>query len=117
MFIAIALAPIGADAASWLARLMLVALITLIGWTAITALNIAADLYLREFRVDVEDDLLARKHVAQVRILLCDGEVLVVLVTIGAALMTFEPVRQYGVSLFASAGIASIIAGLAARPC
>ena len=48
--------------------------------------------------------------------LLRAGDVLVVLVTIGAALMTFEPVRQYGVSLFASAGVAGIVAGLAARP-
>ncbi len=30
--------------------------------------------------------------------------------------MTFGPVRQYGVSLFASAGVAGLIAGLAARP-
>ena len=30
--------------------------------------------------------------------------------------MTFAPVRQYGVSLFASAGAASLIVGLAARP-
>ena len=41
---------------------------------------------------------------------------LVVVVTIAIALMTFEPVRQYGVSLFASAGVAGIVAGLAARP-
>jgi len=31
-------------------------------------------------------------------------------------LMTFEPVRQYGLSLFASAGVAGLIVGLAARP-
>ena len=30
--------------------------------------------------------------------------------------MTFPAVRQYGLSLFASAGIAGIVAGLAARP-
>ena len=30
--------------------------------------------------------------------------------------MTFDPVRQYGISLFASAGAAGIILGLAARP-
>src|SRR5438132_5830971 len=30
--------------------------------------------------------------------------------------MTFDSVRQYGVSLFASAGVAGIVAGLAARP-
>jgi small-conductance mechanosensitive channel len=41
---------------------------------------------------------------------------LIVVVTLSAVLMTFEPVRQYGVSLFASAGVAGLIAGLAARP-
>jgi len=52
----------------------------------------------------------------QVRVLMRAADVLVVIITFGAALMTFEPVRQYGVSLFASAGVAGIIAGLAARP-
>ncbi|MGE5536864.1 MAG: mechanosensitive ion channel family protein, partial [Acidobacteriota bacterium] len=67
-------------------------------------------------RLDVEDNLLARKHNTQIRVLLRSVDVLIVLFTIGTALMTFEPVRQYGVSLFASAGVAGIIAGLAARP-
>jgi len=40
----------------------------------------------------------------------------VIVVTAGFALMTFDAVRQYGVSLFASAGVAGILAGLAARP-
>ena len=39
-----------------------------------------------------------------------------VIVTLGAALMSFDSVRQYGVSLFASAGAASLVVGLAARP-
>ena len=30
--------------------------------------------------------------------------------------MTFDAVRQYGISLFASAGVAGLVAGLAARP-
>ena len=38
------------------------------------------------------------------------------MLTLSAALMTFPAVRQYGVSLFASAGVAGIVAGLAARP-
>ena len=41
---------------------------------------------------------------------------LLAIITLGAALMTFPAVRQYGVSLFASAGVAGIVAGLAARP-
>ena len=116
MVIAIPVAPLDPETTQWLARLLLIGVIGLIGWTGITALNIAADLYLRQFRLDVDDNLLARKHVTQVRVLLRAGDVLVVLVTFGATLMTFEPVRQYGVSLFASAGVAGIVAGLAARP-
>ncbi|HEY1472689.1 MAG TPA: mechanosensitive ion channel domain-containing protein [Pseudolabrys sp.] len=116
MAIAIPVAPIGSDTAAWAGRLLLIAVIGLIGWAAITALNIAADLYLLRFRLDVEDNLMARKHLTQVRVLQRAADVLVVLVTVGAALMTFEAVRQYGVSLFASAGVAGIVVGLAARP-
>jgi small-conductance mechanosensitive channel len=43
-------------------------------------------------------------------------DTLLIIVTVAAALMTFEPVRQYGVSLFASAGVAGLVVGLAARP-
>ncbi|MGC1868824.1 MAG: mechanosensitive ion channel domain-containing protein [Pseudolabrys sp.] len=76
----------------------------------------AASLYLRRFSLDSDDNLLARKHNTQVRVLSRTLDVVLVLLTLGAALMTFPAVRQYGLSLFASAGIAGIIAGLAARP-
>jgi small-conductance mechanosensitive channel len=60
--------------------------------------------------------LLARKHVTQMRILQRVAKTLLAIVTAAAALMTFDSVRQYGVSLFASAGAAGLILGLAARP-
>jgi small-conductance mechanosensitive channel len=116
MMIIIPAAPIDPAIATGLARLLLIAIIGLIGWAAIVALRIAADLYLQRFRIDTPDNLLARKHFTQVHVLVRTADVLVVIITIGAALMTFEPVRQYGVSLFASAGVAGIVAGLAARP-
>ena len=116
VMIAIPVAPIGADTAFILTRVLLIVEIALIGWTAVTALHIGADLYLRRFRVDTEDNLLARKHLTQVRVLVRTFDVLLVIFTVGAALMTFPAVRQYGVSLFASAGVAGLIAGLAARP-
>ncbi len=68
------------------------------------------------FALDVADNLLARKHVTQIRVLVRVLDVVIALVTIGFALMTFDAVRQFGVTLFASAGVAGIIAGLAARP-
>ena len=116
MIVAIPVAPLPPETAALLARLMAVAVIGLIGWAAIIALHIAADLYLRRFRLDIDDNLLARKHNTQVRVLARTIDVLLIMLTLGAALMTFPAVRQYGVSLFASAGIAGIVAGLAARP-
>jgi small-conductance mechanosensitive channel len=50
------------------------------------------------------------------RILQRVAKTLLAIVTAAAALMTFDSVRQYGVSLFASAGAAGLILGLAARP-
>lgn len=116
MIIVIPVVPIPSDAAEILARVLLMAVIGLVGWAAIVTLHISADVYLRRFRLDSADNLLARKHTTQIRVLLRAADVLLVLITLGAALMTFAAVRQYGYSLFASAGVAGIIAGLAARP-
>ena len=72
--------------------------------------------YLRRFSLDAEDNLLARKHVTQIGILKRAADTLIVIMTVAAAMMSFEEVRQYGVSLFASAGVAGLAIGLAARP-
>jgi len=95
---------------------LLIAFILVIGWAAAKALDIGVELYLRRFRIDVEDNLLARKHYTQVNILRRTAQTVLVIVTISSALMTLSAVRQYGVSLFASAGAAGLILGLAARP-
>ncbi len=95
---------------------LLVALVLALGWTASKALDIGAELYLRRFRIDTADNLLARSHITQVNILRRTAQTLLVVITISTALMTLEAVRQYGVSLFASAGAAGIVLGLAARP-
>jgi small-conductance mechanosensitive channel len=88
----------------------------LIGWMSLTILHIFANLYLLRFRIDLADNLLARKHVTQVGVLVRVADTIIILVTAGFALMTFEAVRQYGVSLFASAGVAGVVFGIAAQP-
>ncbi len=109
-------APLEPDTKIALVRVLALATICLFGWIALAVLHIGANLYLLNFRIDVEDNLLARKHVTQVRVLLRALDTVIVLVTLGFALMTFSEVRQYGVSLFASAGAAGVIFGLAAQP-
>ncbi len=93
-----------------------VALVVLIGWTSLVAVDVGAALHIRRYRIDVDDNLLARKHLTQVKILKRTVNVLIYLVTAATATMAFDTVRQFGVSLFASAGVAGIAIGLAARP-
>jgi small-conductance mechanosensitive channel len=95
---------------------LLIAFIVLVGWVVRVALNIWMSVYLRQFKLDAEDNLLARKHVTQSRILMRVANVLIVLVTAAAILMTFDTVRQYGVSLLAAGGAAGIVVGLAFQP-
>ena len=109
-------APFDPVVSTALARILLLAFIVLAGWIAHIAVETTSTLYLRRFETGSADNLLARKHVTQVRILKRAAHTLIVVITLSAALMTFEPVRQYGVSLFASAGVAGLIVGLAARP-
>ena len=116
--IAIALPAAGFDpvVADSLRHALLIGFIVLAGWIAIVAVQIFGDIYLLRYRVDVQDNVLARKHLTQIRILARAAITLVVVITAGLALTTFESVREYGVSLFASAGVAGLVAGLAARP-
>jgi small-conductance mechanosensitive channel len=102
--------------ADGLRHALLIGFIVLLGWTGLIALDIASAIYMRRFRVDAADNLLARKHLTQVRILRRAAIILVVIVTAGFALMTVSGVRQWGVSLLAAGGAASIIVGLALQP-
>jgi small-conductance mechanosensitive channel len=70
---------------------------------------------LQQYRLDVADNLEARKIHTQVRVLKRAAVVIVGIVTLASVLMIFEPVRQLGTSILASAGIAGIIVGLAAQ--
>jgi small-conductance mechanosensitive channel len=89
--------------------------ILLVGWSCMAAVGLVGDLYLDRFKTGFENAL-TRKHVTQVRLLRRAAQVMLGLITAGAAMMTLPAIRQYGVSLFASAGAAGIVVGLAARP-
>ncbi|GGB28072.1 mechanosensitive ion channel protein MscS [Tistrella bauzanensis] len=99
-----------------IARVLQLGVIGLIGWIAITIVQTVVDINKRRYRIDVADNLLARKHRTQLMLLQRVVIGLVVVLTVAAMLMTFPSVRQFGVSLFASAGVAGIIFGLAAQP-
>ena len=89
--------------------------ILLVGWSAIAGVGLAGDLYLGRFNTGYEDPL-TRKHITQARLMRRVSQVLIALIAVAVAMMTLPGIRQYGVSLFASAGAAGIVVGLAARP-
>lgn len=110
------MAQITAELEAILKDILVVSFVVLAGWSALTATSVAAALYSQRLDVAAADNLLARKQLTQVHILRRAADTLIVVITIAAALMTFEHVRQYGVSLFASAGVAGLVVAFAARP-
>src|ERR1700744_1583245 len=109
-------APLDDELRDTLTHLFAVGTIALVGWISIRAVDLVASRYLNRFGTDITENFLARKHVTQVRVFKRVTDTMIVIVVISTALMTFDSVRQYGVSLFASAGAAGLILGLAARP-
>src|SRR3974377_2560485 len=65
MIIAVPVAPIEPSTQRLLARLLLMAIIGLVGWAILMALNIGATIYLRRFRLNAEDNLLPRQTKTQ----------------------------------------------------
>ncbi|MDR6951800.1 small-conductance mechanosensitive channel [Ancylobacter sp. 3268] len=114
--IAAPVAPLSLQGTFWVRHILLLCSIALVAWLAHTALHIWVTVYLRRFKLDAEDNLLARKHVTQTRILRRVAAAIIFTVALSAALMTFESVQQYGVSLLASAGAAGLVVGLALQP-
>ena len=111
-----ALSPLTTEEAQVLWRLLTVGTIICIAWMSYTALYIWSTIHMRRFKLDAEDNLMARKHITQSRILVKVSKILIIVIAVAAVLMTFDAVRQYGVSLLASAGAAGIVAGLALQP-
>ncbi|HBS06109.1 MAG TPA: hypothetical protein DEA96_14170 [Leptospiraceae bacterium] len=72
-------------------------------------------LYLRRFNMQTSDNLAARKVHTQVRIIERIAIVFILFLAIITAALSFEQVREFGVSILASAGVLGIILGFAAQ--
>jgi small-conductance mechanosensitive channel len=92
--------------------LLLIAAVALILYQLVLAVEV---LLLAQFRLDVADNLQARRVYTQVIVLRKVAVVVIGIFTIASMLMVFESVRQFGTSILASAGIAGIIIGFAAQ--
>ena len=98
-----------------LEQFALSALLLTAGWTMIILVNFLTERGISRTSLE-EEDFLSRSHATQLRVIQKVAQILIVLLTAGFVLSTFESVRSFGVSLFASAGVAGIAIGFAARP-
>ena len=114
--IATSIAPLDGAGLDIAGKIFVIGLIGVATLGARTALHIWTTLHLRRFKLDADDNITARQHITQVRILERTADTLLVVIGIAATLMTFDAVRQYGISLLASAGAAGLVVGLALQP-
>ncbi|CAN5468192.1 mechanosensitive ion channel [soil metagenome] len=84
-------------------------------WLLAAVLVFLEDLALARTNVDEPDNRIARRRRTQVLIIKRLTIVAVVVVAIGAVLLSFPGVRAIGASLLASAGVISVVAALAAQ--
>ncbi|MDP5169405.1 MAG: mechanosensitive ion channel family protein [Bacteroidia bacterium] len=98
-----------------LQKVLNVAFIGTLSWTLIEGVGVVKYLVLKQYDIEVEDNLKARKVYTQFRIIERVVVFTILIVGISLMLMSFDSIRKIGVSLIASAGIAGIILGLAAQ--
>lgn len=99
-----------------LSQAMSIAVIVTIAWLLMMGLHTVEWLIIRHHDMTARDNLRARRITTQVRILRRSLGVVVLIIATAAVLMTFPRVQQLGASILASAGIAGLVLGLAARP-
>jgi small-conductance mechanosensitive channel len=91
-------------------------LVTLsVAWLIIKLTSVFEEFILDRYKIDVRDNLRARRIHTQIQILRKVVIVIVGVLALGIILMTFSKARQLGTSILASAGIVGIIVGLAAQ--
>ncbi|HET6824891.1 MAG TPA: mechanosensitive ion channel domain-containing protein, partial [Amnibacterium sp.] len=84
-------------------------------WFAATAVWFLVDIGLTRYRVDVADNRAARRVRTQILLIRRVAVAVIVVVALAWILLTFPSARAAGASLLASAGVVSIIAGIAAQ--
>ena len=81
----------------------------------IGVLAILTSLINQRYAIDAEDNLRARQIQTKMHVIQRLVGAVIVVLTVAVMLMTFDPVKEVGVSLLASAGVLGIILGMAAQ--
>ncbi len=118
LFLQYGLHPLDIFKEAWVFRFVKLGEVLLIAgfaWALIVLINMGKNRFLQNFDIGEADNLKTRKLYTQYNIIEKIVVFIIILVSTGFALMLFDGVRNIGLSLFASAGIAGLILGFAAQ--
>jgi small-conductance mechanosensitive channel len=93
----------------------LIAAIIAAAWLVGALVSFALTATMAGFRIDVSDNLVARRRRTQLTIVRRLAIAAITVLAVGGILLTFPGVQAVGASVLASAGVVSIVAGLAAQ--
>jgi len=103
------------EAQEGIRRGLALGIIGTVGWAVTALLGIIDDLLAARFPINAPDNLSARALQTRIRVFKSIGIAAIGVITASAMLMTFPSIRQLGVSLLASAGLATLVVGMAGR--
>ncbi|SDQ16732.1 mechanosensitive ion channel family protein [Flagellimonas zhangzhouensis] len=103
------------DARFWFRKASTILFILAMAWLMIAILKIVKKIVIKNYDIGVADNLKARKVYTQFTILERIFIFIIILLGVGFVLMSFEEIREVGISIFASAGVAGIIIGFSAQ--
>ena len=92
------------------------ALIAAIAWLLTSLLNVIDEAISQHYRANLQSNFEARRITTQSQVLRRIGVVIISFIALAAMMMTFPTIWNIGAGLFASAGVAGLVIGMAARP-
>jgi len=98
-----------------LQRLIGLSFIAVITWLFVNMTLAGRDMVMRRYDITILDNLRARAVHTQIMVIVRIIIVIIVIISMSTMLMTFDKIRQVGMSILASAGIIGIIIGFAAQ--
>jgi small-conductance mechanosensitive channel len=116
ILVAMPLMPLPASVMGPFRHVVGLGLIAAVAWAVTLVSEVFSDFLSAKYRIDVRDNLTARKIQTQLAVLHRIVVVVVSIVTLSIMLMTFPQIRQLGTSLLASAGLVGLVVGMAMRP-
>jgi small-conductance mechanosensitive channel len=98
------------------AHFLLLCVIAVVAWLVVRLIGYGEHVVTRRYEIDAQDNLAARRIRTQVELFRRIAEAAVLLATVAVMLMTFPAIWSVGASMLASAGVAGLVAGIAAKP-